>query len=95
MKGKDKVKCSVCNGEGIQHKGYNLRTCKSCGGKGFISRLVAAERALARFSQPRIYKVSYEHSVILRYEGYCWDEIIMALKVLAVSGLRCELIFPI
>ena len=54
-----------------------------------------AERALARFNQPRIYKVSYEHSVMLVYRGYVYDEVLMALRVLAVSDIKAEMVFQV
>lgn len=95
LKGKDRVKCGVCKGEGVQSVGDRLRTCRACEGKGYVSKLKVAEWALARFGQPRIYQVSMEHSVVLRYEGYCFDEVIMALRALAISNIKAQLIFPI
>lgn len=51
-----------------------------------------AEEALARFNQPRIYKVSREHSTMLVYQGYVYDEVLMALRVLAISGIKAEIV---
>ena len=95
LKGKPKVKCNVCRGEGYVYQNNALKTCRNCDGKGFVETVKLAERALARFNQPRIYKVSYEHSVMLVYRGYVYNEVLMALRVLAVSDIKAEMVFHV
>jgi len=48
-----------------------------------------------RFSQPRIYRVSHECSTVLVYEGHVYNEVLMALQVLSVSGINAQIEFPI
>jgi hypothetical protein len=95
LKGKPKVKCSVCRGEGYIYNDGSLKTCRHCDGKGYVEALKIAERALMRFSQPRIYRVSHEHSTVLVYQGYVYDEVLMALRVLTVSKIKAEIVFQI
>ncbi len=95
LKGKPKVKCKICHGEGYVYQNNALKACKNCDGKGFVETVRLAERALARFNQPRIYSVSYEHSVMLVYRGYVYNEVLMALRVLAVSDIKAEMVFQV
>ncbi len=95
LKGKPKVKCKICHGKGYVYKNNALKACKNCDGKGFVETVWLAENALARFNQPRIYKVSHEHSVMLVYRGYVYDEVLMALRVLAVSDIKAEIVFQV
>ncbi len=95
LKGKPFVKCKACRGEGYVYQNNALRTCRNCEGKGYAEAWRLAERALARFNQPRIYTVSHEHSTVLVYKGYVYDEVWMALQVLAVSGIKAQLEFQI
>jgi len=95
LKGKPKVKCKICHGNGYVYQNNALKTCRVCDGKGFVETVRLAERALARFNQPKIYKVSYEHSTMLIYRGYVYDEVLMALRVLAVSDIKAEMVFQV
>lgn len=95
LKGKPAVKCDVCKGEGYTYVDGSIRTCRSCDGKGFVETVRLAERALNRFKQPKIYKVSNEHSALLVYQGHIYDEVLMALQVLSISGIKAQLEFPI
>jgi len=94
LKGK-KVKCNICHGQGYVYQNNALKTCKNCDGKGFVETVKLAERALARFNQPKIYRVSYEHSTMLVYRGYVYDEVLTALHVLAISNIKAEVVFQI
>lgn len=95
LKGKPAVKCDVCKGEGYTYVDGSIRTCRSCDGKGFVETVRLAERALNRFKQPKIYKVSHEHSTVLVYQGYVYDEVLMALRVLTISNIKAEIVFQI
>lgn len=95
LKGKPFVKCKVCGGEGFVYRNNALKTCRVCDGKGFVETVRLAEEALARFNQPRIYKISYEHSTMLVYQGYVYDEVLTALRVLAVSNIKAEIVLKI
>jgi RecJ-like exonuclease len=95
LKGKPAVKCDVCKGEGYTYVDGSIRTCRSCDGKGFVETVRLAERALNRFNQPKIYRVSREHSTIFVYQGHIYDEVLMALQVLSISGIKAQLEFPI
>jgi hypothetical protein len=57
--------------------------------------LKLAEKALMRFSQPRIYRVSHECSMVLVYQGRVYDEVIRALQVLSISGIKAQIEFQI
>jgi hypothetical protein len=54
-----------------------------------------AEKALMRFSQPRIYRVSHECSMVLVYQGHVYDEVLMALQALTASGIKAQIEFQI
>jgi len=95
LKGKPSVKCKCCHGKGYVYQNNALRACKNCDGKGYIENVKLAERALTRFGQPKIYKVSCEHSTMLVYRGYVYDEVLMALHVLAVSDIKAEIVFQV
>ena len=95
LKGKPKNKCNVCRGEGYVFNDGSLRTCRNCEGKGYVETWKMAEKALMRFSQPRIYRVSHECSTVLVYEGHVYNEVLMALQVLSVSGINAQIEFPI
>ncbi len=69
----------------------SLRTCRICDGKGVVEVLKLAEEALRKFSQPKVYTVSKEQSVIIRYDGLLFDEAYTALQVLKVSGIRAQI----
>jgi len=92
LKGKPFAKCNSCGGEGFVYRNNALKACRVCQGKGFVETVRLAEEALARFNQPRIYKVSREHSTMLVYQGYVYDEVLMALRVLAISGIKAEIV---
>jgi len=95
LKGKPFVKCKVCHGEGYVYQNNAIKTCKVCEGKGFLETVKLAEKALTRFNQPKIYKVSCEHSTMLVYRGYVYDEVLTALRVLAVSDIKAEIVFQV
>ncbi|MEM4480835.1 MAG: hypothetical protein QXG58_06305 [Candidatus Bathyarchaeia archaeon] len=95
LKGKPKVKCNTCHGNGYVYQNNALKTCRVCNGKGFVETVKLADEALARFNQPKIYKVSYEHSTMLIYRGYVYDEVLTALRVLAVSDIKAEIVFQV
>jgi hypothetical protein len=57
--------------------------------------LKMAEKALSRFNQPKIYRISHEHSTVLVYQGYVYDEVLMALRVLTICNIRAEIVFQI
>lgn len=89
------MKCNICRGEGFVYQNNALKTCRNCGGKGYVETVRLVERALARFNQPRIYEVSHEHSTVLVYRGYVYDEVLMALHVLKISNIKAEIVFHI
>ena len=95
LKGKSKTKCNVCRGEGYVFNDGSLRTCRNCDGKGYVEKWKMAEKALMRFGQPRIYRVSLERSTVLVYEGHVYNEVLMALQVLSISGIKAQIEFPI
>jgi RecJ-like exonuclease len=95
LKGKPKAKCNVCRGEGYVYNDGSLRTCRNCEGKGYVETLKIAEKALMRFSQPRIYRVSHECSTVLVYQGLVYDEVLTALRVLTISNIKAEIVFQI
>jgi len=89
--GKPTRKCSVCHGEGyVYQRDGSLRVCRVCSGAGKVEVLRLAEEALARFNQPKVYKVR-EGSVVLVYQGLLYDEAYTALQVLTVSGIRAQI----
>jgi RecJ-like exonuclease len=95
LKGKSTMKCGVCKGEGHTYAGGSIRTCRNCYGKGYVDTVESAQKALRRFSQPRIYTVSHENSTMLVYRGYVYDEVLMALQVLSISGIKAQIEFSI
>ena len=95
LKGKPKNKCNVCRGGGYVYNDGSLRTCRNCDGKGYVEAWKIAEKALMRFSQPKIYRVSHEHSTVLVYQGHVYNEVLMALQVLSISGIKAQIEFPI
>jgi len=93
--GCDRVECKDCGGEGSLQIRGSLKVCKACGGLGAVPLIEEVQRVLRQFQLPANYTVSHGHSIVLKYYGYAYDDIIHALQALHINGTKARIIFPV